>query len=312
MTIALFPIPYSLFFPLMIIGHETIRERLRRAAKKERTAQAYLFVGPESVGKRAVAFELARTLIGESFVSDVVTLRPERVEEKGKVKEKAIGVEAVREATRTLGLSGRTAAGNILIVDDAHRLSEEAQNAFLKTLEEPLPGVTVFLVTHEEGAIVPTIASRCERVSFALVPEKVVSDHFPDVPLILRMLGRPGLCKSFREQPEMFGERLRRLETLSFFETLSFSERVSCADGLMNDIPSAERMLSWWVGAIAQKVALSPEIFERRRLLELLGNISATLRDLRRFPGSARLTLEHMFFFKKSVSPLLVRKISTL
>lgn len=296
----------------MIIGHETIRERLRRAAEKGRTAQAYLFVGPESVGKRAVAFELARTLIGESFVSDVVTLRPERVEEKGKVKEKAIGVEAVREATRTLGLSGRTAAGNILIVDDAHRLSEEAQNAFLKTLEEPLPRVTVFLVTHEEGAIVPTIASRCERVSFALVPEKVVSDHFPDTPLIVRLLGRPGLCVSFREQSEVFGERLRRLEKLLSFETLSFSERVSCADGLVNDIPNAERMLSWWVGVIDQKVARSPEIFERRRLLELLGNISATLRDLRRFPGSARLTLEHLFFFKKSVSPLLVRKISTL
>ena len=60
----------------MIIGHETIRERLRRAVEKKRVAHAYLFVGPESVGKRAVALELAELFAGESFSSNTTVLRP--------------------------------------------------------------------------------------------------------------------------------------------------------------------------------------------------------------------------------------------
>lgn len=288
---------------LMIIGHEPIRERLRRAAKRKRTAQAYLFVGPENVGKLAVAKELAELLVGGASLSDMAVLRPERVEEKGKVRERPIGVEKIREATRMLGLSHATGAGKILIVDDAHRLTEEAQSAFLKTLEEPFPGTTIFLVTHEEGAILPTIVSRTERVSFGLVPKNEISEHFPTVSSVFRKLGRPGLAVSFQENPESYEEHIRVLESLLSFESLSFSNRVKCAELFSNDIPYAERMLSWWIGGLEHSVSSAADTKRRRQFLELIQNVSATLRDLRRFPGSARLTIEHLLFFGRSVSP---------
>jgi len=296
----------------MIIGHEALRERLRRAVEKNRSAQAYLFVGPENVGKRAVALELAALLLRESSSRDVTILRPERVEEKGKVKEKAIGVEAIRDATRMLGLSNLSGRGKVLLVDDAHRLSEGAQNAFLKTLEEPFPGTTIVLVTHEEGMLLPTLLSRCERVSFPLVSEDALSKRFPDVPETLWRLGRPGLCVSFQESPESFGECLHRLESLLLFEALSFSDRAARAEAFSNDIPEAERMFAWWIAAIERGVFSAKSSLERRKRIQLLHAVSATLRDLRRFPGSARLTLEHLFFFRKSVAPLLARNISAI
>ena len=288
----------------MIIGHETIRERLRRAVEKRRVAHAYLFVGPESVGKRAVASELAELLAGESFPSNTTVLRPERIEEKGKVKEVPIRVKAIREATHMLGLSSRAGRGNVLIVDDAHTMSEGAQNAFLKTLEEPFPGATIILVTHNEGEILSTILSRCERVSFALVAERALLEAFPDVPETLRRLGRPGLCVSFREQAEVFAESVRKLDMLQSFSSLPFHDRAMLADACVNDIPNAERLLVWWMSALNRTMNDLTHTSERRETLELLHAVSATLRDMRRFPGSVRLILEHLFFFRNSASPL--------
>ena len=294
----------------MIFGHEAIRERLRRAVEKKRVAHAYLFVGPESVGKRAVALELAELLAGESFPSNTTVLRPERIEEKGKVKEVPIRVKAIREATHMLGLSSRAGRGNVLIVDDAHTMSEGAQNAFLKTLEEPFPGATIILVTHNEGEILSTILSRCERVSFALVAERALLDAFPDVLETLRRLGRPGLCVSFREQAEVFAESVRKLDMLQSFSSLPFHDRAMLADACVNDIPSAERLLVWWMSALNRTMNDLTHTSERRETLELLHAVSATLRDMRRFPGSTRLILEHLFFFRSGASPLLLQMLT--
>ena len=209
-----------------------------------------------------------------------------------------------------LGLSSRAGRGNVLIVDDAHTMSEGAQNAFLKTLEEPFPGATIILVTHNEGEILSTILSRCERVSFALVAERALLDAFPDVLETLRRLGRPGLCVSFREQAEVFAESVRKLDMLQSFSSLPFHDRAMLADACVNDIPNAERLLVWWMSALNRTMNDLTHTSERRETLELLHAVSATLRDMRRFPGSTRLILEHLFFFRSGASPLLLQMLT--
>ena len=294
----------------MIIGHEAIRSRLWRAVEKQCAAQTYLFVGPENIGKLAVALELGEQLLGTVAHSDCVVIRPERVEEKGKVKELPIRVKTIREATRTLGLSGRVGTKAVLIVDDAHKMSEGAQNAFLKTLEEPFPGATIILVTHDEGGILSTILSRCERVSFSLLPGNVMEESFPDVPEVLRRLGRPGLCVSFREQPDVFSEHIRRLEQLQSFSSLPMNDRAMLADACVSDVAGAERLFAWWMSALNRELITDISTEDRRAILEQIHMLVATLRDLRRFSGSARLIMEHFFFFRKSVSPLLARNMT--
>lgn len=292
-------IHFTLSFP-MIIGHEAIRDRLKRAVKSGRVAHAFLFVGPESVGKRAVALELSSLLLGDLLASDVTTIRPERVEEKGRVREKMIGVETIRDAIRALGLSHRAKGGKVLIVDDAHRLSEGAQNAFLKTLEEPFPGTTIFLVTHEGGAILPTLASRMERISFSRVFPAELLEYFPDVPESIRNLGRPGLAISYREHPSEFDVLVRQLEQLFSFEKLSFHDRMNLADAFFEDVSQAEKLFSCWMSAVDARVFSLKDTIQRREQLRLLHAIAATLRDLRQFPGSVRMTIEQFFLFRRS------------
>ena len=293
----------------MVIGHETIRERLRRSAENRRAAHAYLFSGPENVGKLAIALEFSESLLGAAAsISNRMILRPERVEEKGKVKELPISVKNIRDAVHTLGLSN-SGGGSALLIDDAHKMSESAQNAFLKTLEEPFSGRIILLVTHDEGSVLPTILSRCERVPFSLVESEVLEKFFPDVPEALRRLGRPGLCVSFRESPEAFSEPLRRLEMLRSFRSLPMSDRADIADLCANDITRAEQLLSWWISELNQELISNPPQ-DKRESLRLLHTVSTTLRDIRRFPGSARITLEQLFLFGKAVLPLFSRTMT--
>ena len=295
----------------MILGHEHIRNRLRRAIEKGRIAQVYLFSGPEGVGKRSVALEFFSLLSGNEAPSSVIEIKPERIEEKGKVREGAISVETIRETISNLGHSSFSPSGKrmwrALLIDHAHMLSESAQNAFLKTLEEPFPNTVIILVTHEEGLLLETIRSRCERVSFSLVPEAILRENFPDADPDMIRLGRPGILFLAKQEKESVQESVTRFKKLLSFSCLPSSERFSLAEYFSNDIPEAERVLSWWMGWLTRRVREAPSSAERRRLLHLLAGVFATLRDLRRFPGSARMTIEHLFFFGKSVVPLFSR-----
>ncbi|MDD5083777.1 MAG: AAA family ATPase [Candidatus Moranbacteria bacterium] len=158
----------------MIIGHQKIRERLSRMAKKGSAVQTYLFVGPESVGKFAVAKEFALQLIKSHDAMatqnhqeiDLFVLEPEQEVEKGIVKERDISVERTREAAHFLNNFPYAAEKKVLIIRDAHRLTEAAQNALLKILEEPPAYAVIILITHELGRILPTTLSRCQQIAF--------------------------------------------------------------------------------------------------------------------------------------------------
>lgn len=303
----------------MIIGHEVIRSRLRRMALSGHAAHFYVFTGPESVGKRVVALEFASVFHGEldfssgneaDILSRITFIHPEIVEKKGKVREVSIGVETIRESIRMLGLSSRSDAWNILVVDNAHRLSESAQNSFLKTLEEPFPRTVIIFITHEEGSLLHTIISRSERVVFSLVPEDILRGAFSECPEIVFRLGRPGVAVSFRNGKESFDETFLILNRLLSFSLLSFEERFSLLTLFLDNLPSAERLFSLWISGIHAELISAESVEKRRQTLVFLHAVSTTLRDIRKFPGDAHMTLEHLFLFGKSVSPLLARNLS--
>lgn len=291
----------------MIIGHEAICKRLFRAFERHAASHAFLFLGPEGVGKRLVALECAKRFLGDSpHAASLTLLSPEVVEEKGRVREVPIGVERVREAIRTITLSVSRGNRRVLIIDRADRLTESAQNALLKTLEEPYPETVIFLIAQEEGAILPTLRSRTERVSFSLVPNSRIRQFLPETPACFLATGRPGIAVLFRDNPEKYEREKNLLEQLLRFDSLSFQERAQLAQMLASDSLLAERLLSWWIGSLQSSV-VSEDVLSRGFLLKRLESVSSTLRDMRRFPGSVRLTLETLFFFKRSASLLLAR-----
>jgi DNA polymerase-3 subunit delta' len=141
-----------------ILGNATAIGRLRGILERKRPAHAYLFSGPEGVGKKLAAVEFAKALgAGVTLVQ-----RPEDRHE--------ILIAQIHEVIRALTYT--SSEPRAVIFDDAHRMSEEAMNALLKTLEEPPERTLLILVTSVADRLLGTIRSRCQVIHFAPVSEE--------------------------------------------------------------------------------------------------------------------------------------------
>lgn len=145
------------------VGNEAAIARLRGILDRRRPAHAYLFSGPEGVGKRRAAEEFAAALGARV----TVVRRPEEKHE--------ILIAQVHEVIRELTYTSPSARA--VIFDDAHRMSEEAMNALLKTLEEPPERTLLLLVTAVADRLLGTIRSRCQTIHFAPLSDEALRDH---------------------------------------------------------------------------------------------------------------------------------------
>ena len=172
-----------------VIGHSRLRELLSRAVTHRRLPPALLFSGPAGVGKRTLALAAGRALLCDRDAGDACEacppcrragrgLHPDAllVEPDGA----SIKIEQVREAVREI--AGRPFEGRarVLVFDEAHLLTEQAQNALLKSLEEPPATSHVFLVTASPQALLPTIRSRCQMLRFSPLPQSRLETHLRD------------------------------------------------------------------------------------------------------------------------------------
>ena len=179
---------------------------------------AVLLVGPPSVGKATLALDLAALLMcsaeadrrpcgecrGCHLVAsgnhpDIHRLRPEGP--GGQVR-----IEQVRSLATELSLLPVEAGARVAIVEAAHRLNEDAQNALLKTLEEPPSGVTIVLCADDEERLLPTVRSRCARIRLGPVSTREIEALLDDLALadppraarLARLAGgRPGLAVAY-------------------------------------------------------------------------------------------------------------------
>jgi DNA polymerase-3 subunit delta' len=178
-----------------IRGQERAIGFLRRAFDQGRLAHAYLFTGPAGVGKLATAQALALGLHCEAAPFDgcgacgacrtiAAGTYPDVRVVRGPLKDKRdISIEQVRELQRELGFRSMSAHPKIGIVNDAELLTLQAQNALLKTLEEPGGESLLILVSVNAASLAPTILSRCQRVAFDALAATAVTE-------ILRRHGR--------------------------------------------------------------------------------------------------------------------------
>jgi DNA polymerase-3 subunit delta' len=161
-----------------LVGHEAVLESLKRAVDEGRTAHAYLFTGREGVGKKLAAVHFAcllncpgpdtdrscrtcRRIFGEKH-PDVVIERPEK---------NSIRIDRVRNLQGFFKYAPVEGRYRVVIIDDAHLINRPAQNALLKTLEEPPPGRILVLITAKPFGLLPTVRSRCRKVRFGPIPE---------------------------------------------------------------------------------------------------------------------------------------------
>jgi DNA polymerase-3 subunit delta' len=160
-----------------IWGQNTALTVLRTALVKNRLAHAYIFAGPEGIGKRQTALMLAKAMncqsppmpgdccehcppcvkINSENHADVMLLEPDG---------ELIKIDQIRDLQKRLRYRPMEGGRRICILDPADSMNEAASNALLKTLEEPPEETHLFLITCRPHRLLPTIQSRCQWVKF--------------------------------------------------------------------------------------------------------------------------------------------------
>lgn len=169
-----------------ILGHPDRIDAFRKIVANGRMAHAYLFVGPDGVGKRLFARELAKALLCEKskdleacdhcdscLLVDAGT-HPDlflvsRPEEKNEMPS-----DVMKSFCRDFSFKAARGRGKVGIIDDADDFNEESANCFLKTLEEPPPGSLFILIGTSLEQQLPTIRSRCQMVRFAPLKDELI------------------------------------------------------------------------------------------------------------------------------------------
>lgn len=190
-----------------VTRQEHVTQTLRNAVTQGRIAQAYLFGGRRGTGKTTMARLLAMCLncrkdkdqgptaqpCGQCESCEAITAgsSPDVIELDAASNRGIDEIRALQENVRLSPMSGRY---KIYIIDEAHQMTKDAYNAFLKTLEEPPPHVVFVLATTEPEKILPTVRSRCQRFDFRPVPETDIA----------RRLQVVAEAEKIEAQPELF------------------------------------------------------------------------------------------------------------
>ncbi len=283
-------------------GHDRLVEDLRRGLAQGRLPHAFLFVGPAGVGKTRFALTLAQALLCDRADETALdpcgacpacrqvaagnhpdVLRVVKPEDRHELP-----IKAIRELCQSLGLKPMMGTRRVAIVEDADDLSEEAANAFLKTLEEPPPGSVLILIGTAAEAQLDTVVSRCRVLRFeplsesdltAVLLEQAVTDDPAEATRLAR-LGEGsvrraiGLADSDLEQfrrtlidelaaprgfsPESLAERLEAYVKAAGKESVEQRHRASL---LMGELARFFRNVLWQTAGL---VPPSPDPADRR------------------------------------------------
>ena len=173
-----------------LVGQEHVSMTLRQSIKQGRVSHSYLFCGPRGSGKTTTARIVAKAIncldpqdgdpcnacsicltINQGQFLDIIELDAASNR----------GIDEIRDIRDKVNFSPVQGRRKAYIIDEAHMLTDQASNAFLKTLEEPPAHVMFILCTTEVHKILPTIISRCQRFDFRRIPSDLIRGRLEEI-----------------------------------------------------------------------------------------------------------------------------------
>lgn len=257
-------------FKWPLIGNRHITDFLERCLVSEQMSGAYIFNGPDNLGKTSLALHLAQILLCHNYPdkknnlpclvcptckhfsgnfsddSQQAEINPAHGDlhllKKDKDK-KNIAVEQVREFIRTLSMTSFLNSYKIGIIKHAETLSSEGANALLKTLEEPREKVIIILITSNLESMLPTIVSRSKVLNFNLVKPDIIYDYLVETLKAPRSqavncsrlsLGRPALAVKFFENKDFAEKYEKQSGTITAFVSQGINQRLESLNDILD------------------------------------------------------------------------------
>ena len=171
-----------------ILGHEQIKEHFRNAVQTGKVSHAYILSGEAGMGRKSLANAFALSLLCEKGMEEpcmqchackqVLSGNHPDLIYVTHEKPASIGVDDIREQINdTIQVRPYSSYYKIYIVDEAEKMTVQAQNALLKTIEEPPAYAVILLLTTNQDAFLPTILSRCVQLKLKPLKDSVVKEY---------------------------------------------------------------------------------------------------------------------------------------
>lgn len=305
----------------MIIHH------LRSAVTKGQVHHAYLFYGPDGVGKKTTAYALAAALnclapekgnacgrcsaclaVAGGTHPDLYQINPQG---------KNIKIDQIRGLQEALSYKRWQGNYKIAIIDEGDLLTDEAANSLLKILEEPSEKTCFVLITSRPQSLLPTIWSRCQKYSFRALPPELTEQILLDqgVPssqarLFARLsYGSPGQALAKLEDGDFLHDRQKALEYCRKLEEGGIEECFEVAANLneAEDEEILDLMAGWWRDLLVWQVSQAEKLLVNIDLYDSIRQGTLPMKSLKlallelekarqrlRFNANRKLCLEVM------------------
>lgn len=298
-----------------IIGHKKQLEMIEQDIESGNLTHAYLFSGPSRVGKFSIVKKLANILqcnnnlcnicptckqLQSGNHTDTIVLKSDEGE--------SIKIEQVREIIARLQMT-KQANYKLLLIKGAERLTPEAANCLLKTLEEPPPNTMIIMTTSNIREILPTIISRVRLIKFTAYSNKFIeeklTDLYPDKdPDTIKQvaslsLGKSGKAIRLLENSELLQKYLNMYNVLcEFLEDKPLYTKFGAINEILKEEKSPDEFLDVFTHLVRTKLhsgidvdTITPE--KKQYYLDLLASTEET-RSLLKRNINARLALENL------------------
>ena len=158
-----------------VLGNNKIKDNLIDTINNNNVSHSYMFIGQEGVGKKQISIEYAKMILCLSenrsncdFCNSCIKFNTSNHPDFLEVKPDGnyIKISQIRELQTKIYQKPIIADKKVIIIDDAEKMTEEAQNSLLKTLEEPPKYIVIILIVSNENLLLNTIKSRCLKLYF--------------------------------------------------------------------------------------------------------------------------------------------------
>lgn len=161
------------------IGHDLVRSWVKAAVKSGALPHAHLITGQDGIGKSYLAREIAADILGVSPLKKYVDIIEYRTDKR------SFGVDEVRDIIEEVNKKPFEGNKKVIIIYHGEKLTVQAQNAFLKTIEEPPKGIHIIITTDSSELLLDTIKSRCQIHKLLRLSKKQIKDflylHYPEL-----------------------------------------------------------------------------------------------------------------------------------